>query len=86
MLLDGYRIAGKSPRGRQTYVSLVCTPADRLVVVFRQWRRGVDTVFHGQAYDALCVQWLDPGGTWTGRRCGSPTAAATAATRSTTRS
>jgi hypothetical protein len=65
MLLDGYRIAGKSPRGRQTYVSLVCTPADRLVVVFRQWRRGVDTAFRGQAYDALCVQWLDPGGTWT---------------------
>lgn len=65
MLLDGYRIAGKSPRGRQTYVSLVCTPTDRLVVAFRQWRRGVDADFHGQAYEALCVQWLDPGGTWT---------------------
>ena len=65
MLLDGYRIAGKAPRGRQTYVSLVCTPADRLVVVFRQWRRGVDADFHGQAYEALCAQWLDPGGSWT---------------------
>lgn len=65
MLLDGYRIAGKSPRGRQTYVSLVCTPQDRLVVVFRQWRRGVDTDFHGQPYEALCAQWLDPGDTWT---------------------
>jgi hypothetical protein len=65
MLSDGYRTAGKSPRGRQTYVSLVCTPQDRLVVVFRQWRRGVDAVFRGQAYEALCVQWLDPGGTWT---------------------
>ncbi len=65
MLLDGYRTGGKSPRGRQTYVSLVCTPEDRLVVVFRQWRCGVDAVFHGQPYEALCVQWLDPGGTWT---------------------
>ena len=64
MLLDGYRIAGKSPRGRQTYVSLVCTPEDRLVVVFRQWRRGVDSDFRGQAYEALCAQWLDRGGTW----------------------
>jgi hypothetical protein len=65
MATDGYRVAGKSPRGRQTYVSLVCTPEDRLVVVFRQWRRGVDAVFRGQPYEALCVQWLDPGGSWT---------------------
>jgi hypothetical protein len=65
MLLDGYRVFGKGPRGRQTYVSLVCTPGDRLVVAFRQWRRGVDADFHGRPYEALCVQWLDPAGTWT---------------------
>jgi hypothetical protein len=65
MLLDGYRVAGRSPHGRQTYVSLVCTPEDRLVVVFRQWRCGVDAAFGGEPYEALCVQWLDPGGTWT---------------------
>jgi hypothetical protein len=65
MLLDGYRVAGRSPHGRQTYVSLVCTPEDRLVVAFRQWRCGVDPDFHGQPYEALCAQWLDPGGTWT---------------------
>ena len=85
MLLDGYRVAGKSPRGRQTYVSLVCTPEDRLVVVFRQWRCGVDAAFHGQPYEALCAQWLDPGGTWTKPLRLAYCSRATAATRSTTR-
>jgi hypothetical protein len=64
ILRDGYSTPGKAPRGRQTYVSLVCTPADRLVVVFRQWRAGVDAVFHGQPYQTLAVQRLDPGGEW----------------------
>jgi hypothetical protein len=66
ILADGYRMPGKSPRGRQTYVSVVCTPSDRLVVVFRQWRRGVDAAFRGQPYQALAVQWLDAGGDWSG--------------------
>jgi hypothetical protein len=64
ILTEGYRVSGKAPRGRQTYVSLVCTPTDRLVVAFRQWRRGVDAVFRGQAYQTLAVQRLDPGGEW----------------------
>ena len=50
--------------GRQTYVSLVCTPDDALVVVYRQWRRGVDQAFGGQPYHALSVQRLEPGGAW----------------------
>jgi hypothetical protein len=66
ILTDGYRAPGKAPRGRQTYVSLVCTPADRLVVVFRQWRCGVDAVFRGQPYQTLAIQRLDPGEEWTG--------------------
>ena len=65
MATDGWREVGRSPRGRQTYISLVCTAGDRLVAVFRQWRRNVDAVFGGRPYEALCVQWLDPGGTWT---------------------
>ena len=65
ILNEGYRAEGKTQRGRQTYVSLVCTPADRLVVVFRQWRAGVDAVFHGLPYQTLAVQRLDPGGEWT---------------------
>jgi hypothetical protein len=64
ILSEGYCEPGRSPRGRQTYVSLACTPSDRLVVAFRQWRRGVDTAFQGQPYQALSVQWLDPGGEW----------------------
>jgi hypothetical protein len=64
ILSDGYRVPGRSPRGRQTYVSLVCTPSDRLVVVFRQWRCGVDAVFRGRPYQTLAVQRLDPGGAW----------------------
>ena len=66
ILTEGYRFPDKTQRGRQTYVSLVCTPADRLVVVFRQWRSGVDAVFRGQPYQTLAVQRLDPGGEWTG--------------------
>jgi hypothetical protein len=54
--------------GRQTYASLVCMPDDALVVVFRQWRRGVDAAFRGQPYHALSVQRLDPGGTWSEAR------------------
>jgi hypothetical protein len=64
ILSEGYRVPGRSPRGRQTYVSLVCTPTDRLVVVFRQWRCGVDAVFRGRPYQTLAVQRLDPGGEW----------------------
>jgi hypothetical protein len=64
ILTDGYRVPGKAPRGRQTYVSMVCTPADRLVVAFRQWRCGVDAAFRGRQYQTLAVQYLDPGGEW----------------------
>ena len=70
VLMAGYVQPGESGdgRGRQTYVSLVCTPDDALVVVFRQWRRGVDTAFRGQPYQALSVQRLEPGGAWSEAR------------------
>ena len=70
VLTSGYRQPGESGggRGRQTYVSLACLPDDALVVVFRQWRRGVDAAFRGQSYQALSVQRLEPGGTWSEAR------------------
>lgn len=70
ILSSGYRQPGDTGagRGRQTYVSLVCTPDDALVVVFRQWRRGVDPAFGGEPYQALSVQRLDPGGAWSAPR------------------
>jgi hypothetical protein len=70
VLRSGYRQPGETGggRGRQTYVSLVCMPDDSLVVVYRQWRRGVDTTFRGQPYQALSVQRLEPGGTWSEAR------------------
>ena len=70
VLRSGYRQPGETGpgRGRQTYVSLVCMPDDSLVVVYRQCRRGVDTAFHGEPYQALSVQRLEPGGTWSGAR------------------
>ncbi len=70
VLTSGYREpgAGGEGRGRQTYVSLVCTPDDALVIAFRQWRRRVDTAFSGLPYQALCVQRLEPGGTWSAAR------------------
>jgi BNR repeat-containing family member len=70
VLMSGYVRPGEQGDGRgcQTYASLVCTPDDALVLVFRQWRRGVDTVFRGQPYQALSVQRLEPGGTWSEAR------------------
>lgn len=70
VLRSGYRQPGETGRGRgrQTYVSLVCMPDDSLVVVYRQWRRGVDTAFRGEPYQALSVQRLEPGGTWSEAR------------------
>ncbi len=55
---------GQEGRGCQTYLSLVCTPDDALVIAFRQRRRGVDAAFGGRSYDALSVQRLEPGGAW----------------------
>jgi len=42
--------------GRQTYLSLVCGPDNALHIVFRQYRKGVDPYFNGQAYMALAYQ------------------------------
>ena len=64
MLSTGFREAGAKERGRQTYVSLVCLPDDTLVVAFRQKRAGVDRVFHGLTYAALCLQSKPRGGVW----------------------
>jgi hypothetical protein len=66
ILMSGFVPPGQGGDGigRQTYASLVCTPDDALVVVFRQWRGGVDTAFRGRPYQALSMQRLDPGGTW----------------------
>ncbi len=51
-------------RGRQTYLSLESLPDGTLVIAFRQARKGVDSAFRGQSYEALCVQRLAPGGAW----------------------
>jgi hypothetical protein len=66
VLTTGYVTPGmhNTGRSRQTYVSLVCTPDDALVIAFRQWRQGVDTAFNGLGYQALCVQRLEPDGAW----------------------
>jgi hypothetical protein len=70
VLSTGYVKPGLRPEGRgcQTYLSLVCTPDNALVIVFRQRRRGVDTAFGGRSYDALSVQRLEPGGAWSDAR------------------
>ncbi|MCX6373792.1 MAG: BNR-4 repeat-containing protein [Actinobacteria bacterium] len=70
VLSSGYVKPGLSQEGRgcQTYLSLVCTPDNALVIAFRQRRRGVDAVFGGRSYDALSVQCLEPGGTWSDAR------------------
>jgi len=66
VLRSGYVTPGGDAdgRGRQTYLALVCTPDDALVIAFRQWRLGVDTAFGGRGYQALSVQRLEPEGTW----------------------
>ena len=66
VLSAGYKKPGTGSDGRgcQTYVSLVCTPDNALVLAFRQWRMGVDPDFRGLPYQALSVQRLDPGGAW----------------------
>ena len=70
VLTTGYVKPGLRPEGRgcQTYLSLVCTPDNALVIVFRQRRRGVDSAFGGRMYDALSVQSLPPGGAWSDAR------------------
>jgi len=42
--------------------------AHRVVAVHRQQRAGVDTVFGGRAYDALCMQTKPAGGDWSPAR------------------
>jgi hypothetical protein len=66
VLASGYVKAGTTPAGRgcQTYVSLACTRDNALVLVFRQWRQGVDEAFGGGPYQPLSIQRLEPGGTW----------------------
>lgn len=70
VLSAGYVKPGlrREGRGCQTYLSLVCTPDDALVIVFRQRRRGVDSTFGGKSYDCLSVQRLEPGGAWSDAR------------------
>jgi hypothetical protein len=55
---------GEPGRARQTYLSLACLPDDSLVIVFRQWRRGLDSDFGGNGYEALCLQRRPAGGKW----------------------
>ena len=87
ILSSGYRLPGDTGagRGRQTYVSLVCTPDDALVVVFRQWRRGVDHRVRrtSRTRRSPCSVWIPEARG--ASRGASSTAAATRATRSTTR-
>ena len=49
--------------GKQTYLSLVCSPDDVLHITFRQARRNVDSHFRGNGWDALVHQSLAPGQT-----------------------
>ena len=66
VLSAGYRDARSDAdgRGRQTYASLVCLPDDTLVLAFRQQRAGVDSVFAGRSYGALCLQRRPRDGRW----------------------
>jgi hypothetical protein len=68
VLQGGYLGAARGEAGiaRQTYLSLACLTDDSLVVVFRQWRRGLDSDFDGEGYEALCVQRRSPEGEWSG--------------------
>ena len=70
MLSSGFRDARSDldGAGRQTYLSLCCLPDDTLVAVFRQQRAGVDGVFAGHVYDALCIQTRPAGGSWSHAR------------------
>ncbi len=70
VLTSGFRTAPADAHGsgRQTYLSLACLPDDRLVVVFRQQRAGVDRIFAGGRYDALCVQTKARDGGWSPAR------------------
>jgi hypothetical protein len=66
VLRSGYRTptTDADGRGAQTYLSMVCTPDNALVIAYRQKRQGVDPAFSGRSYDPLSVQRLDPGGSW----------------------
>jgi len=66
VLSSGYRTHGDDTDGLayQTYLSFVCDPRDTLHIVFRQSRRGVDTLFNGRGYRALCHQSRPSGGSW----------------------
>lgn len=70
VLTSGFRTtrADADGSGRQTYLSLACLPDDTLVIVFRQQRSGVDRVFAGRRYDALCVQTKPRDGEWSQAR------------------
>ena len=65
-------------RGRQTYVSLVCTPDDALVIVFRQSRRRRRAEFGGEATRRL--RPASRGGGASSDAGGSSTAVVTRAT------
>lgn len=66
VLGSGWRAAGTDRDGlaRQTYLSFVCDMDDALHIAFRQARRGVDTLFGGRTYRALCHQSKPPGRGW----------------------
>jgi len=70
VLSSGFKAVGTGGdgRGRQTYLSFVCLPDDTLVIVFRQERAGVDRVFAGRPYHALCLQVRPSGGRWSPAR------------------
>ncbi len=66
VLDSGWRTAETDRDGRalQTYLSFLCDVDDRLHIVFRQARRGVDALFGGRAFRALCHQMKPPNGAW----------------------
>lgn len=66
VLDSGWRTAGMDRDGRalQTYLSFVCDERDTLHIVFRQARRGIDALFDGRAYRALCHQSRPARGRW----------------------
>ncbi|MCC7492307.1 MAG: BNR-4 repeat-containing protein [Fimbriimonadaceae bacterium] len=68
VLSDDYREPGQPPRGRQTYLSLVCGPDDTLHLACRQWRMGVDPHHAPGYYAALSYQSRPAGGRWSAAR------------------
>ncbi len=63
MLTEGWT-DGDAERGRQTYLSLLCTPDDTLHIAFRQWRKGVDPWHENSYYAALSYQRKPEDGQW----------------------